>query len=170
MADPKNHNVIFENLVENERDFIGIVAYSLYKQQKVEWIRNFNKSNGRPPDEKELKSGFLDFASMESQKNSYKDSAISLVEEFNWQALENERDEIEKNIKEDAIVKAVTPTATQKITGYLLSSLVSSVVTLAIAILVWALAKGGASGLLAEAEDNLLNQQESSQEQNQASP
>lgn len=32
---------IFDDLIEDENDFVGKVAYSIYKQEKVSWINDF---------------------------------------------------------------------------------------------------------------------------------
>lgn len=35
---------VFRRLVENDDDFLGLIAYSLYKRHKIEWIRNHTLS------------------------------------------------------------------------------------------------------------------------------
>ncbi len=41
------YNFIYTTLVKDERDIIGIIAYGLYKRQKIEFIKNFEvKSHG----------------------------------------------------------------------------------------------------------------------------
>ncbi len=52
-ADPER-NAVFVNLVREDGDIVGLVAYSIYKQNKVDWLHAFEKSVGRGPSENEL--------------------------------------------------------------------------------------------------------------------
>jgi hypothetical protein len=47
------HNVVFGSLVTGDNDIIGLVAYSIYKQNKHDWLVAFNKANSRAPNEAE---------------------------------------------------------------------------------------------------------------------
>ncbi|SLM31655.1 hypothetical protein MTBBW1_410010 [Desulfamplus magnetovallimortis] len=47
-------NYIYSELVEGKNDVIGALAYSLYKQQKIECITDFEKKYERRPTEEEL--------------------------------------------------------------------------------------------------------------------
>lgn len=40
----RNYNFIYSKLVESENDLIGHIAYSLYKQQKIQHIEDFKKT------------------------------------------------------------------------------------------------------------------------------
>jgi hypothetical protein len=60
-ADPldktdNERNAVFVNLVREDGDIIGLVAYSIYKQNKVDWLHAFQKTLGRGPTEAELNS------------------------------------------------------------------------------------------------------------------
>ena len=52
-------NPIFDTLVRDEADLEGLLAYALYKQNKRDWLIAFERSNSRPPDERELASYIL---------------------------------------------------------------------------------------------------------------
>ena len=41
-----NHNLFFSLIVENEDDFVGSLAYVLYKNNKVEFIKQYKESHG----------------------------------------------------------------------------------------------------------------------------
>jgi hypothetical protein len=43
-------NPIFELLVQNEGDVVGLLAYALYKQNKRDWLIAFQATHGRDPD------------------------------------------------------------------------------------------------------------------------
>jgi hypothetical protein len=49
-------NAVFVNLVREDGDIIGLVAYSIYKQNKVDWLHAFQKTLGRGPTDAELNS------------------------------------------------------------------------------------------------------------------
>lgn len=51
-----DRNPIFEMLVSGDDDIVGLVAYSIYKQNKRDWLMAFNKSRGREPDDDEVAS------------------------------------------------------------------------------------------------------------------
>lgn len=50
------YNDVFARLVEADEDIIGLLAYALYKQNKVDWLVSFKQAEGRAPDQAELKS------------------------------------------------------------------------------------------------------------------
>ena len=54
--DPGDRNNVFGHLVHDDRDIAGLVAYSIYKQHKLDWLRAFEGAKGRAPDDDELAS------------------------------------------------------------------------------------------------------------------
>jgi hypothetical protein len=56
VGEEADHNPIFEALVSTEGEISGLVAYSLYKQNKRDWLQEFRKQLGRLPDESETRS------------------------------------------------------------------------------------------------------------------
>lgn len=57
-ADNRNfqrYSYIYNELVNGPQDFIGLVAYSIYKQKKIDYVKEFESSKGRPPQPEELK-------------------------------------------------------------------------------------------------------------------
>ena len=49
-------NTIFDNLVKVEGEVSGLIAYSIYKQNKRAWLNDFQKAVGRPPTEAETRA------------------------------------------------------------------------------------------------------------------
>ena len=47
---------VFASLVSGDGDIVGLVAYSIYKQHKLDWLRAFQAAQGRAPNEAELAS------------------------------------------------------------------------------------------------------------------
>ncbi len=52
----EEHNPIFDALVTREGEIAGLVAYSIYKQNKRAWLLAFTKATGRPPTEEESRA------------------------------------------------------------------------------------------------------------------
>lgn len=53
-SDAADHSEIFSKLVSGDQDIVGLVAYSIYKQNKIEWMRAFEERNGRAPNDQEF--------------------------------------------------------------------------------------------------------------------
>ena len=50
------YNFIFNQIVENDDDFIGSLAYVLYKRNKIEYIEQYKKEHsGKEPELSELR-------------------------------------------------------------------------------------------------------------------
>lgn len=49
-------NEVFTSLVTGDADIVGLVAYSIYKQNKHDWLVAFNKHKSREPSEVEAYS------------------------------------------------------------------------------------------------------------------
>lgn len=49
------YNYIFNQLVKDENDFVGYVAYTLYKQNKVAHITKVKEDKGSAPTDEELR-------------------------------------------------------------------------------------------------------------------
>lgn len=51
---PGDRNTVFGSLVTEDSDVVGLVAYSIYKQNKHDFLVAFSKLKGREPSETEL--------------------------------------------------------------------------------------------------------------------
>ncbi len=49
-----DRNIVFPTLVKSDNDIAGLVAYSIYKQNKLDWLTAFEAAKRRAPDEAEL--------------------------------------------------------------------------------------------------------------------
>ena len=45
----RKYNFIYSKLVDDKDDIVGHIAYSLYKNEKIEFIEAFKKENSREP-------------------------------------------------------------------------------------------------------------------------
>ncbi len=57
--DTDERNAVFESLVTGDADIVGLVAYSIYKQNKHDWLVAFDKAKGRAPNENEVSAYIL---------------------------------------------------------------------------------------------------------------
>lgn len=59
IVDPAEHNVVFTSLVKGDDDIVGLVAYSIYKQNKYDWLQAYGRFQGRMPEPPEVHSYLL---------------------------------------------------------------------------------------------------------------
>ena len=50
----QERNAVFAALVSGDSDIVGLIAYSIYKQNKLDWLVAFNKQKSRDPNEAEV--------------------------------------------------------------------------------------------------------------------
>ncbi len=90
-----SYNYIYRELVTNENDILGIIAYSLYKRQKIEYIQGFKSRNGAEPSNEDLVP-FHDISNSLSQLESYRNQASQLAQDFLDITLETQAEQLEK--------------------------------------------------------------------------
>lgn len=140
MAD--GYSFIFKKIVEDDDDFIGMVAYTLYKRQKVEWIEKFQVDHQRRPTDDEIESGFARFSNLPSQLENYREQAVQTLDMFLDQALYAKVEEAKEAIRNDAIVKAVGKSFTQGVLENIVAGLAAALITLGASGLVWVALQG----------------------------
>ncbi|GHS98704.1 hypothetical protein AGMMS50276_21000 [Synergistales bacterium] len=91
----ENRRWIYSHLVKDENDTLGHIAYSLYKKQKIAFIKDKEIENGGPTD-RQLKD-FQEIAGSEEQLDLYRTKALSLMQFFLDTAL---RDDLEAQREE----------------------------------------------------------------------
>ena len=78
----KEFNYIYDQLVDSDDDIHGIIAYSVYKRQKIQFIKEFkNKNDGKDPNDGDLLS-FNELSMSPSQLDFYRSEATVLTEKF----------------------------------------------------------------------------------------
>lgn len=115
---PWNHST-YSHFVKDEDDFVGKIAYTLYKERKIAWIENTKKENGgTPPDEKEIYQYFISNENTEivvkkhidEAKGMLQDYVISMFDTELTNFKENQIYELEdykKSVKQDYLIKTV---------------------------------------------------------------
>lgn len=100
-----NKIYFFEEIVKNENDIVGLVAYSRYKEKKIAKIKDIKRSSGIdyiPSDNPEL-SAFQENAA--EHLKEYRASAKLWIHEFSHLLVKLEKEELQKCIQ-DAISKS----------------------------------------------------------------
>lgn len=103
--DPR-YNWVYKELVANEGDVTGALAYVLYKQEKIAFIADFVSKNQRQPDDTDL-APFHAMTRLSQRLDAYRVSAELLMEVFLDNVLAEKLNEFTTNVRDDAIVKAV---------------------------------------------------------------
>lgn len=107
-ADQPSHNRVFEELVETNEDLIGLVAYSLYKQHKRDWLIRFRETQGISPSSREL-NAFLLGVLLPEQVSKYRQAAAAALVDYAQAFVLAE----EPRIREEAITERIASAAGQ---------------------------------------------------------
>lgn len=94
----KQYNVVYEKLVDSKDDFVGLLAYCLYKQSKQDFIREFEQLNNRSPSNEELSNHVT--CSEIPRLDMYRQEALRSVQELLSQAASEKEEELEKHFKD----------------------------------------------------------------------
>ena len=89
-----NHNFFFSQIVEDDDDFVGYVAYTIYKKNKIEYIEQFKKDNSRHPTDTELLN-WQHGECTEGKMENYRSLATDKVNRF----VNQLHGEVEKDLK-----------------------------------------------------------------------
>ena len=105
------YNYIYSKLVDDNNDILGIIAYSFYKRQKIEFLRNIQEKHNRCASADELRI-FKITSNSEEALESYKVKAEALAREFIDAVLDEQIKEIQNNSDQELIrqVKSIRPT------------------------------------------------------------
>lgn len=98
---PKQYNEIYKKLVKNPNDILGIVAYSVYKRQKFEFISkstDSEESKEHPTDE-EIAT-FTDISNSQAQLDFYEEAAANLLDGYAALSESEKVKELEENYNE----------------------------------------------------------------------
>lgn len=99
-----NYNYIYSTLVQNEQDILGVIAYSLYKRQKLEYVQGFKSKHGREPTDGDL-APFHDVSNSISQLESYRNQAGQLAQGFLDASVATQAAELEQYYSDKASVE-----------------------------------------------------------------
>ena len=107
---PREYNFIYEKLVEGNNDIIGHIAYSIYKEDKISYIKKKEEELGEVVDET-LKP-FHEISSTQSSIDSYRIKAEIFMQAFFENTFQEMKEDIETQVIEnhtDILKEIVTP-------------------------------------------------------------
>lgn len=84
------HNRVFDHLVEGEDDVIGLITYSLYKQDKRDWLSAWRRQHGREPTADEL-DAFVSAQMTFAQRDRYRTAARQVLDAYASVAVDLEK-------------------------------------------------------------------------------
>lgn len=94
----RNYNFIYRKLVKDKDDLVGLVAYALYKNHKIEFIEDYRaKHNGEDPTDTDFEA-FAFSSCAQSSLLAYKDEAEFLLQKLTLTAASEEISEFEKEM------------------------------------------------------------------------
>jgi hypothetical protein len=93
----RKYNFIYSKLVEDNDDVVGHIAYSLYKNEKIEFIETFKEKHGSEPTELDLEPFHISSCTNGSLER-FKRMAIVILQEFTNELLGRTIKDIEHNV------------------------------------------------------------------------
>lgn len=95
---PRKYNFIFSRLVEDKNDLVGLIAYGIYKQHKIEFIQSFKDENdGQEPSEDDYKS-FAMASCTDASISQYRKTAEILLQQLTLTAAREEINNFEDDM------------------------------------------------------------------------
>lgn len=127
---------VYKALVQNENDLVGLVAYALYKRDKIQFIRTIHGEVGRPPNQDQLDC-FTIAALLDSQIAALRTQSEKLLETFTEAMLEEAAEGIVAEYQSELTAelrksKSWTRAAAENLIGNLLAFAVMALVALII--------------------------------------
>jgi Fe2+ transport system protein B len=137
------YNFIYAKLVEDENDILGIIAYSMYKRQKIEYIQTIDKKYGREPTNEEFQS-FYAISNSDSQLENYQSQAIALANQFLEEALAEKAQELEDYFSEKTRqeIRSIRPSFMSGVFQSLIGSVIFVLFLGLLVFFTWSLKQG----------------------------
>ena len=101
-----NHHV-FSQLVNNDADFVGYVAYSIYKSEKIKWIKDIYAQENTYPNKQTIETYFILPNSSQASIERYRSQAENQLNSFMKLTLQEELSIYRDALKEDTIIKEI---------------------------------------------------------------
>lgn len=129
---------VYKKIVKDDRDFVGLIAYGLYKKRKSELANNYRKKG---LSEAEITSKLKEFHDQEVQGNdaldSYRSRAESLLNDMLLKSqMSAKREAFECILSEAEVSKVTSMGKFEKFGKWLFSGLPSAVSTVVISAIV----------------------------------
>ena len=99
----RKFNFIYDKIVEGDKDLAGIIAYSVYKKQKIEVIKDIKKKKDNDKVLESELAAFVELSNSESQIETYRNEANILMKEYADILLKEKIEDIELYYKKKAV-------------------------------------------------------------------
>lgn len=131
------HNT-FTRFVTSDNDLPGLVAYSLYKKEKIAWVAHKIASSptGKAPSAREIEEHFIKMI-RDEHIAQHKANANVLLNNFADTMLAAELEQEREAIWEDALIKSVNPPWYKRLRDDTFANLASSAVITAGVVIFW---------------------------------
>jgi hypothetical protein len=131
-----NHN-IFDDMIEDDNDFVGKVAYSLYKQEKVAWVKHFNSENNVYPTKEEIQKFFHVPAARPESIKRFRKEAELVVNNFINITLSEELTSYKESLKDDAVLLQIKKPFRASVLEGMTAALLASFITASFSTAYW---------------------------------
>lgn len=130
----------FRKLINHDKDFVGMIAYTVYKNEKIDWIDRFIAKEQRSPTQAEIDIGFNIATDSDLRIENYRSIAEVQLNSFIDLTIANEIEGYRQEIHDDAIVKSIKKLETKSWKDHwdsIWTSLVSTAIIAFIGIVIW---------------------------------
>ena len=130
------HNT-FGDIIEEEGDFVGYVAYALYKEQKVKWIHTYKEKTGEFPTPTQIEVYFNTFHSSQDCIDKYREDAERMLNDYFDYSFSEELNVYREQVKNEAIVQQVHKPFLKSVWENLTAAILASAIIATGSILYW---------------------------------
>ncbi|MDI5837887.1 hypothetical protein [Shewanella xiamenensis] len=130
------HN-IFDDMIENDNDFVGKVAYSLYKQEKVGWVKHYHHKNNVYPTKVEIQKFFHEPAARPESIKRFRNEAEVVVNKFINITLSEELTSYKESLKDDAVLRQIKKPFKISVMENITAALLASIITASFSTAYW---------------------------------
>lgn len=97
------YNFIYSKLVVDAEDLVGLIAYGLYKREKIEFITKFKEdNNSRDPNDTDL-TVFHSLTNTDSRCSNYRSQAEGILADFSGKMLAEKARELQDVYQADLV-------------------------------------------------------------------
>lgn len=126
---------MYEKLVENDQDLVGMIAYSIYKKHKQEFIKNYKKENNQKNPSTSKLQPFHTSCQLEFQLRKYRDESTTLVSALTNEIINLKKEEIKTILGTESKTKQFWLGVLQS----LVASLIWVLIIAIIAFILWSM-------------------------------
>jgi len=103
-SEPKRSSFIYAKLVRSDTDLIGLIAYSLYKRNKIAFFNHCFEQTGDGPERDQL-HGFHQSCSLPDQLAAFRAEATKALENFGTAIIEGEIEQMDAEYQRKLILE-----------------------------------------------------------------